>query len=134
MEARPAAAHLTLCLCGLTGTLAGHRDISPMRPEFDQVIQLLERDVMQTVGESYRSLVRDAAANVRDLDVADGAAKVVEDVQQYLHDTSVDTTWPPCPRHLRHPLCYRDGAWWCERDGAALAPLGELRAVGSSSP
>ena len=31
--------------------------------------------------------------------------QVVGDVQQYFHDTFVDTTWPACPRHpLRHPL------------------------------
>jgi hypothetical protein len=50
----------------------------------------------------------------------------VNDVQQYFHDTFVDTTWPACPRHPRHPLWYRAGSWWCVQDGVAVASLGEL--------
>lgn len=37
----------------------------------------------------------------------------------------VDTVWPKCPRH-RHPLWFRDGSWWCERDDLCVARLGEL--------
>jgi hypothetical protein len=32
---------------------------------------------------------------------------VVDDVQQYIHDTFIDTTWPACPRHPNHPLWLR---------------------------
>jgi hypothetical protein len=38
----------------------------------------------------------------------------------------IDTSWPTCPRHRRHPLWFRDGAWWCETDDVAIAKLGEL--------
>ena len=95
----------------------------------EEVVPLLERDVFRTVGASYRDLVQDMAANVRELERDDFADKVVEDVQQYLHDTFVDTTWPTCPRHMTHPLWYKDGAWWCEQDGVAVAQLGELGAL-----
>lgn len=97
-----------------------------MLSELEEVVPLLERDVSRTVGESYRDLVQVMAANVRALDRDDFDDKVVEDVQQYFHDTFVDTTWPACPRHTNHPLWYRNGAWWCETDGVALARLGEL--------
>jgi hypothetical protein len=30
--------------------------------------------------------------------------EAVEQLQQLLHDTFVDTTWPTCPRHRQHPL------------------------------
>jgi hypothetical protein len=99
-----------------------------MPREREEVVPLLERDVSRTVGETYRSLVRDVAANVRELDREDFGDKVVEDVQQYFHDCFVDTTWPACPRHETHPLWYRDGAWWCERDKVAISRLGELAA------
>lgn len=31
-------------------------------------------------------------------------ARVLEETQQWLHDTFVDTTWPRCPEHGNHPL------------------------------
>ena len=56
--------------------------------------------------------------------------KVVEAVQQWLHDTFEHTTWPPCPRHLWHPLWLDDAhnrlVWRCTRDDVDVAPLGSL--------
>jgi hypothetical protein len=71
-------------------------------------------------------LIEDTAEDIRELDVPNGGEKLVNDVQQYFHDTFVDTTWPACPRHPRHPLWYRAGSWWCVEDGVAIAPLGDL--------
>ncbi len=96
----------------------------------EKIIPLLERDVVATVGLTHRHVVQDAAANVRTLGSIDNGEKVVEDVQQYFHDTFVDTTWPACPRHHRHPLWYRDGAWWCEQDAVAVARIGNLGSEG----
>ena len=108
------------------------------------VVRLLERDVVHTVGAQYVTVVHDLAANVHRLALdwmeqnADGDAggveevqarydlKVVDDVQQYLHDVFLDITWPACPRHPHHPLWFRDGAWWCDADDIALFQLGEL--------
>ena len=61
----------------------------------------------------------------------------VEDLQQYLHDSFVDTSWPPCPRHPNHPLWLGEGqgggsVWCCPRDEAEIAPLGML--PGSAHP
>lgn len=65
----------------------------------------------------------------------DLAVEAVEDLQQRLHDTFVDTTWPACPRHRQHPRWLleddRGGtAWCCPRDHAAIAPLGTAGAAG----
>ena len=55
--------------------------------------------------------------------------KLGEVVQQYFHDCFVDPTWPSCPRHSNHPLWLRGESWCCERDGEAIAKLGELRSI-----
>ena len=91
---------------------------------------MLQRDVARTLGPAYAQMIEDVAADVRALDVANAAEKLVNDVQQHFHDTLIDTTWPACPRHVRHPLWYRDGAWWCAEDGIAVARLGELATGG----
>jgi hypothetical protein len=58
------------------------------------------------------------------------ALKVAELVQQWLHDTFQHTTWPPCPRHRRHPLWLDDAhqrlVWRCTQDQVDIAPLGLL--------
>jgi hypothetical protein len=94
--------------------------------DLTEFISRLERDVARSVGEAYRDLVRVTAMRVQRFDVADPPAKIVDDVQQALHEEFIDTTWPACPRHRRHPLWYRDGAWWCEQDHDVVAALGEL--------
>lgn len=55
----------------------------------------------------------------------------VEDLQQRLHDTFVDTSWPSCVRHPHHPMWLGAGqgggiVWCCPRDHAEIAPLGML--------
>jgi hypothetical protein len=56
---------------------------------------------------------------------------VAEEVQQWLQDTFVDTTWPACPEHPNHPLQLDETddrlVWRCPRTGEAVAPLGGLR-------
>jgi hypothetical protein len=98
-----------------------------MTEAIDRLVQLLEADVVVTLGEQYRRVVRQRALG---LDRYEGAAydeKLVDDVQQEFHDRLVDTTWPVCPRHGRHPLWYHDdGWWWCEQDRVALCKLGDL--------
>ena len=103
-----------------------------MSSDFARIADLLEQDVVRTLGAVHRPLVRAAAQAVARLDIADPEEKLVEDVQQAVHDTFIDTTWPACARHGRHPLWYADGAWWCTQDRVVVAPLGEL--PGSSRP
>jgi len=64
--------------------------------------------------------------------LGDLVVEAVEDLQQRLHDTFVDTTWPACPRHRQHPRWLGEGdrggtAWCCPGDDAAIAPLGHCR-------
>ena len=126
----------------------------------ERVVRLLTRDVSRTLGERFRDDVLAVAANVEELVIGwmappveegYGAAekaypvedaqrdfdlKVVDDFQQYVLDTHVHTTWPPCPRHPNHPMDYsvEHDAWCCPRDGAPIAPLGELRPPEPTSP
>ncbi|HKN65206.1 MAG TPA: hypothetical protein VJW73_02960 [Gemmatimonadaceae bacterium] len=91
-----------------------------------EAIPLLEQDVVRTIGKRHRGVVHDTAANIQALGIATRVDKLVEDVQQHFHDLFVDTVWPACPRHPAHPLSYRDGAWWCDRDTVPIAALGDL--------
>jgi hypothetical protein len=99
-----------------------------MPTDLDDILPLLQRDVAATLGPTHVQVIAGIAADVRELHVKGEGAKVVNDVQEYFHDTFVDTVWPACPRHTKHPLWYRDGAWWCVEDGVAVARLGELPA------
>jgi len=92
------------------------------------LIAQLERDVATTVGDRHRALVAIAAQNVGQLKISDPEERLVDDVQQTIHDLFIDTTWPTCPRHGRHPLWFHDGGWWCEQDAVLVAPLGALSA------
>jgi hypothetical protein len=51
---------------------------------------------------------------------------LVDEFQQYLHDTFVDTSWPRCPDHPNHPLWLAESWWRCEQSGRRVAPLGGL--------
>jgi hypothetical protein len=92
------------------------------------VIGLVLQDLLATVGPGHEFAVHDAAARLRlfSANAADFEQRVVDDVQQYLHDTFADTTWPACPHHPNHPLWYLEQWWRCEQKGIRIAPLGEL--------
>ena len=93
-----------------------------------RVVALLLQDLANTLGPGHESVVEEAAARIRlfTRDAIEFEQRVVDDVQQYLHDTFVDTTWPACPDHQRHPLWYSDGRWRCEQTGRVIASLGRL--------
>jgi hypothetical protein len=113
----------------------GHRDGRTQVPlsESDRarVVQLLLLDVEMTLGPGHEAVVRNNALNVASFvdDPVWYRDKLVEDVQQHFHDCFVDTTWPTCPRHSKHPLWLHDESWYCERDAEAIARLGELRSI-----
>jgi hypothetical protein len=98
-------------------------------------VRLLRTDVDVTVGRGHDETIGEAivaAAARRRLYVGDPARyvdEVVNDVQQHIHDTFVDTTWPACPYHPNHPLWFSDGWWRCERITDPVAGLGELPKV-----
>ena len=100
------------------------------------IIRRLGRDVEATLGTGYEAEIRRHAARLRNafnnparhpsLVVDWYPESVVEYVQQDFHDFFIHTTWPPCPRHLRHPLWLHGDRWMCEQDGVTVAQLGEL--------
>jgi hypothetical protein len=59
-------------------------------------------------------------------DATDFEQRVVDDVQQTLHDEFVDTCWPRCPEHPHHPLWYSQQWWSCSQSGYRVARLGGL--------
>jgi hypothetical protein len=93
----------------------------------DSVVEALIRDLRVTVGAGLESMVRETAGLQRRLSDTAGEyqRRVVEDVQQRLHDEFIDTSSPSCPIHGRHPLWLSDGWWRCGT--TAVARLGELR-------
>lgn len=104
--------------------------------EIESVLVRVARDVASTSAKWTRVDAPETVAEVRawyewrmDDDIESLTQQLVDDVQQGLMDGFVDTSWPACPRHPNHPLWLRDGAWHCERDGVALAPLGELASI-----
>lgn len=112
--------------CSLS--LGGPPTFPLMTDALTWAVPLLEADVTRTLGAHYCGVVASAAASLASYG-SDDAAKLVDDVQQEFLDTFVDTTWPTCPRHGRHPLWYHeDGWWWCDADRIALYRLGELPA------
>lgn len=95
----------------------------------DRVVALIRADVEATIGVGYDDPIVEAAARHRLLYVGDPVGyvgEVVDDVQQYLHDAFVDTTWPACPHHPNHPLWFSHGWWRCESIGEPIARLGSL--------
>lgn len=87
---------------------------------------LLLRDVVATLGETHRATVVDRANEVRALDLDDASTKLVDDIQQYIHDSHVHTTWPQCPAHDNHPLWYSAGEWRCSQPDGPRISLGSL--------
>ena len=99
------------------------------------IIEALARDVAATVAlrdrTAFTSRLMGEALDLRSrispkLDVSSFRDSLVDEVQQRMHDEFVDVSWPRCPRHPHHPMCLRDGAWYCAKDDVRIALLGEL--------
>jgi hypothetical protein len=104
--------------------------------EIAKMLELLARDFACTRPARHLDALPSSVGEVRewyesmsDSEIASLTRRVVDDTQQDLMDTFIDTTWPTCPRHPNHPLWFHDGAWYCERDDEALAKLGGLREI-----
>jgi hypothetical protein len=96
-----------------------------------RVVSLLRADVEATIGPGRDEAIIEAAARRRLYAEAPAqyVSGVVDDVQQFFHDTFVDTTWPSCPFHPNHPLWFSDGWWRCERIEEPIARLGAISGV-----
>jgi hypothetical protein len=101
-----------------------------------EVLALVLADLQATLGPGHESLARENARRLRQF-IADDRERyleaVVEATQQDLHDEFIDTDWPACPLHGRHPLWVHAGAWWCEQASVAVAPVGQLATLRTRS-
>jgi hypothetical protein len=99
-----------------------------------RAVELVTHDLVATLGWDTRTATRLAGREARKVAqfarADDYICRVAEEVQQYLHDTFVDTTWPACPHHPRHPLWLNNHpppfAWHCPASGQPIAAIGEL--------
>ena len=107
---------------------------TPQAPPPEDVIDLIAPDLVATLGwtvDQAREVVA-TAGSVYEQDPELMAFQVAEKVQQWLHDSFLDTSWPPCPSHRNHPLWLAEEpsfTWHCPRDAIAVAPLGQLSTV-----
>jgi hypothetical protein len=103
--------------------------------EADQqrLVALINRDLAATMGPESTPIALEASGRQRLFAVSldDYEQRVVDDVQQSIHDEFLDTTWPACPQHPNHPLWYSAGWWRCQRAGA-VARLGDLGSITSA--
>jgi hypothetical protein len=103
-------------------------------PPPDDVIDLIALDLVATLGwtvDQAREVVATTGI-VYEQDPERVAFQVAEEVQQWLHDSFLATSWPPCPSHRDHPLWLTEQppfTWHCSRDASVVAPLGQLRGV-----
>ena len=98
----------------------------------EEVARLVLADIDATLGAGYESLARANARRLREFISEDRERyfeEVIEATQQNVHDEFIDTDWPRCPLHGRHPLWLHDGGWWCEQDRVLIAPVGRLGAA-----
>jgi hypothetical protein len=96
--------------------------------EAERLVALLCRDLENTVGRGHEHIVAEAAVRIRWFsgERATFEQRLVDDVQQELHDSFVDTSWPRCPMHPHHPLWYSGQSWVCEQTGKSVAKLATL--------
>jgi hypothetical protein len=103
-----------------------------------RLISALDNDVGVTLGDAYAKFIRQQARSQREsvngpnhvhVDAEDYEQRVAEYVQQEFLDSHIDTTWPTCPFHTRHPLWVHKRHWVCERLNVPVAPIGGLRAT-----
>ena len=106
-----------------------------------RVISALDNDVGVTLGADYERLIRQNARSQREsvngpnhvhVDAEEYEQRVTEYVQQEFLDAHIDTTWPTCPFHARHPLWIHERQWVCEQLNMVVAPIGGLRAIRNS--
>ena len=97
--------------------------------EVERVVRLIGRDLAETIGDGHESIAEEAATRIQLFcdDPESFEQRVVDDVQQSVQDDFVDTSWPACGEHLKHPLWCSGGWWRCEVSGRRVAPLGGLR-------
>ena len=96
-----------------------------------EIVAALIADLESTLGPGHDAMVAAHAENQArwSRELESYRQRVVEEVQQQIHDCFIDTAWPACPRHRNHPLWLRGEHWCCEQDDAIMCRLGELSSL-----
>jgi hypothetical protein len=97
-----------------------------------EVIGPIAADLVATLGytpEEARRVVQSVGSGQYG---DQGVTSVAEVIQQWLHDTFLDTTWPQCPEHRRHPLWLNEDVppiWTCDETQQPICALGQLGTI-----
>ena len=99
----------------------------------EEIVRVVAADLVATLDWSSQ----EAEEFVRRFDggwsaVVPQVLLVAQDVQQHMHDDRIDTSWPRCPDHPRHPLRLSEtlpAVWSCPLTGRPVCALGELASV-----
>ncbi|MDQ6949371.1 MAG: hypothetical protein M3256_24745 [Actinomycetota bacterium] len=103
-------------------------------PPPEEIVGLIAADLVATLGwtNEQASGVAATVGRVHDPDTELLAMEATEEVQVWLHDSFLDTSWPRCPQHPNHPLWLGEDQpfmWRCPRTGDDVAALGSLGTV-----
>ncbi len=97
----------------------------PRSGDVRKVLRALRRDVERTSGMAWAPVAPSAPDPASTDEAAALIARAVTTGQRAVHAAG-EPHWPRCPHHFDHPLTYRDGWWYCERDAAFIAQLGRV--------
>lgn len=115
-----------------TGELAAARAEITRRPDVEATLGQLAGDMRVTFGwpadRSWTFIEQTATVSLDFLDDDEWPfeQRIIEDVQQRMHDEFIDVTWPPCPVHRTHPLWLAADRPWRWECGDVSIPLGQL--------
>jgi hypothetical protein len=111
---------------GRGDTFPRDKQISDVAQE--RVVRLLSLDVAATLGSGHDDAIRQTAFAGRAFvnTVDEYEQRLVDEVQQYFHETLVATNWPRYPQHTNHPLGLGGGWWRFQRAHGPIAKIGEL--------
>ena len=98
----------------------------------ENIVRAIVADIDTTIGPGHEGIVRANAKWLRQF--VDGpleyyADSVTDATQQEIHDGYIDTDWPRCPLHGRHPLWCHNGRWWCEKDDVLMRKWAKYESI-----
>jgi hypothetical protein len=102
--------------------------------DLEAALQLVLADVSASLNVVNREQVAQEAKRraeiLQALELSDPRGeRLVEDVQQLIHDLHIDTVWPRCPLHGNHPMWLDHGEWTCPVANAPVVALGHLASL-----
>lgn len=100
----------------------------PTPRDVEKTRRALRRDIERTSGFVWTDVAPEAPPAGTGDDPSETLAAQVTAAQRHVH-AGGQPQWPRCPHHFDHPLTYRDGWWFCERDAAFIAAVGRLSTV-----